>query len=106
MRTVRVGLVGVGTVGRGVFEVLQRNREEISRRTGREIVVVSASARNVEKASKFLGSQVKVYQDPLDVVRDENVDIVIELIGGTTTARVLIEESVALLKPVVTANKR
>ncbi|MDC1312203.1 homoserine dehydrogenase [Burkholderiales bacterium] len=105
MKTVRVGLVGVGTVGRGVFEVLKRNGEEIARRIGREIIVVAASARNVEKAAKFLGPQVKVHADPLDVVRDENVDVVIELIGGTTTARMLIEESIALMKPVVTANK-
>ena len=105
MKTVKVGLVGVGTVGRGVFEVLQRNCDEISRRTGREIIVSAASARDVQKALEFLGSKVKVYEDPLDVVRDNNVDIVIELIGGTTTARVLVEESISLRKPVVTANK-
>ena len=105
MKTVNVGLVGVGTVGRGVFEVLRRNCEEISRRTGREIIVSAASARNVRKAEEFLGSTVKVYEDPFDVVRDKNVDIVIELIGGTTTARALIEESISLSKPVVTANK-
>lgn len=96
MKTVNVGLVGVGTVGRGVFEVLRRNCEEISRRTGREIIVSAASARNVRKAEEFLGSTVKVYEDPFDVVRDKNVDIVIELIGGTTTARALIEESISL----------
>ena len=105
MKTVNVGLVGVGTVGRGVCEVLRRNCEEISRRTGREIIVSAASARNVRKAEEFLGSTVKVYEDPFDVVRDKNVDIVIELIGGTTTARALIEESISLSKPVVTANK-
>ena len=105
MKTVNVGLVGVGTVGRGVSEVLRRNCEEISRRTGREIIVSAASARNVRKAEEFLGSTVKVYEDPCDVVRDKNVDIVIELIGGTTTARALIEESISLSKPVVTANK-
>ena len=91
MKTVKVGLVGVGTVGRGVFEVLQRNCDEISRRTGREIIVSAASARDVQKAAEFLGSKIKVYEDPLDVVRDNNVDIVIELIGGTTTARALVE---------------
>ena len=105
MKTVKVGLVGVGTVGRGVVEVLQRNCEEISRRTGSQIVVVAACARDVEKATEFLGPEVKVFNDPLDVVRDDNVDIVIELIGGTTTARTLLLEAISLSKPVVTANK-
>ena len=105
MKTVKVRLVGVGTVGRGVVEVLQRNCEEISRRTGSQIVVVAACARDVEKATEFLGPEVKVFNDPLDVVRDDNVDIVIELIGGTTTARTLLLEAISLSKPVVTANK-
>ncbi|MDA1331857.1 MAG: homoserine dehydrogenase [Proteobacteria bacterium] len=105
MNTVKVGLIGVGTVGKGVFEVLRRNREEISRRAGYEIIVSAASARDLKKAQDFLGPTTKLHRDPLDVVRDQNVDIVIELIGGVTTARAVIEESIALVKPVVTANK-
>ncbi len=105
MKAVRVGLIGVGTVGRGVFDVLNRNCEEISRRAGCEIIVSAASARDLDKAKDFLGPTIKLYRDPLEVVHDENVDIVIELIGGVTTARAVIEASIALAKPVVTANK-
>ena len=105
MNKVRLGLIGVGTVGRGVFDVLNRNREEICRRTGYEIVISAATARDLKKARGFLGPTITLHEDPLDVVRDENVDIVIELVGGVTTARSVIEASIALAKPVVTANK-
>ena len=105
VKTVRVGLIGVGTVGRGVFDVLNRNCEEISRRAGCEIIVSAACARDLDKAKDFLGPTIKLYRDPLEVVRDKNVDVVIELIGGVTTARAVIEASIALAKPVVTANK-
>ena len=93
MNKVRLGLIGVGTVGRGVFDVLNRNREEICRRTGYEIVVSAATARDLKKARGFLGPTITLHEDPLDVVRDENVDIVIELVGGVTTARSVIELS-------------
>ena len=105
MKRVRLGLLGVGTVGRGVVDVLNRNGDEILRRTCYEVIVSAASARNLENASRFLGPAVKLHKDPLDVVKDENVDIVIEFIGGITTSRAVIEESISAKKPVVTANK-
>ena len=105
MKRVRLGLLGVGTVGRGVVDVLNRNGDEILRRTGYEVIVSAASARNLENASRFLGPAVKLHKDPLDVVKDESVDIVIELMGGITTARAVIEESISAKKLVVTANK-
>jgi len=87
MKSLSIGLIGVGTVGRGVVNVLERNKNEISRRTGCNINLVSASARDVNKAQAFLGESVKVYSNPLDVVKDPKVEIVIELIGGTTDAK-------------------
>jgi len=105
MKSLSIGLIGVGTVGRGVVNVLERNKNEISRRTGCNINLVSASARDVNKAQAFLGESVKVYSNPLDVVKDPKVEIVIELIGGTTDAKSILVESMRVGKPVITANK-
>ena len=105
MKSLSIGLIGVGTVGRGVVNVLERNKNEISRRTGCNINLVSASARDVNKAQAFLGESVKVYSNPLDVVKDPKVEIVIELIGGTTHAKSILVESMRVGKPVITANK-
>jgi homoserine dehydrogenase len=105
MKSLSIGLIGVGTVGRGVVNVLDRNKNEISRRTGCNINLVSASARDVNKAQAFLGESVKVYSNPLDVVKDPRVEIVIELIGGTTDAKSILVESMRVGKPVITANK-
>jgi homoserine dehydrogenase len=105
MKSLSIGLIGVGTVGRGVVNVLERNKNEISRRTGCHINLVSASARDVKKAQAFLGENVKVYSNPLDVVKDPKVEIVIELIGGTTDAKSILVESLRAGKPVITANK-
>ena len=105
MKSLSIGLIGVGTVGRGVVNVLERNKNEISRRTGCNINLVSASARDINKAQAFLGESVKVYSNPLDVVKDPKVEIVIELIGGTTDAKSILVESMRAGKPVITANK-
>ena len=105
MKSLSIGLIGVGTVGRGVVNVLERNKNEISRRTGCNINLVSASARDINKAQAFLGESVKVYSNPLDVVKDPKVEIVIELIGGTTDAKSILVESMRVGKPVITANK-
>ena len=105
MKSLSIGLIGVGTVGRGVVNVLERNKNEISRRTGCNINLVSAAARDVNKAQAFLGESVKVYSNPLDVVKDPKVEIVIELIGGTTDAKSILVESMRVGKPVITANK-
>ena len=104
-KSIKIGLIGTGTVGFGVFSVLQRNQDEINRRLGTGIEVAAACARNVERAKERLGGDVMIYSDPLEVVRDPNVQIVVELIGGITDAKVVIEDSIKRQKPVVTANK-
>lgn len=103
LKPVNVGIVGLGTVGSGTFNVLQRNGEDIARRAGRAIQVVHVGARK-SNASCELGD-VRVSSDIFEVARDPSVDILVELIGGTTTARELVMEAIANGKHVVTANK-
>ncbi len=104
-KPIQVGLLGFGTVGGGVFAVLQRNREEIQRRAGRDIVIKSVSRRNVAAARDVVGASVQVEADARQIIRDPEIDIVVELIGGCDLARSLVLEAIAAGKHVVTANK-
>jgi len=105
MKAIQVGLLGIGTVGSGVFNVLQRNQEEIKRRAGRGIEVTAVSRRNLDEARRLVGSAARVVGDPREIVRDPAIDIVVELIGGYGIARELVLEAIAAGKHVVTANK-
>jgi homoserine dehydrogenase len=105
MKPIKVGLLGVGNVGGGTFDVLERNQEEIRRRAGRGIEVVAVSARNLERARTRTGGKVKVVSSPFDIVNDPDIDIVVELIGGYEQARELVLQAIANGKHVVTANK-
>jgi len=105
MNPIKVGLLGIGNVGAGTFNVLRRNQEEIRRRAGRGIEVTVVAARNVERAKERTGGLVKVVADPFEVVNDPDVDIVVELIGGYELARELVLQAIANGKHVVTANK-
>jgi homoserine dehydrogenase len=105
MKPINVGLLGIGTVGGGTWAVLARNREEISRRAGREIRISVVADKETAKAKKLTGGKARVTADALEAVRDPDIDIVIELIGGTTTARELVLAAVESGKHVVTANK-
>lgn len=103
---IRVGLLGLGVVGGGTWKVLQSNAEEIARRAGRRIEVTAVAVRNVEKAAKLLGdSLIKITTDGLEIARDPDIDIVVELIGGETIAREWVMEAIKQGKHVVTANK-
>ncbi|XAH25110.1 homoserine dehydrogenase [Xylophilus sp. GW821-FHT01B05] len=105
MKPIQVGLLGIGTVGSGVFEVLRRNQEEITRRAGRGIEIVAVSRRDQAKALAIVGDAAAVVADPRDIIRNPDIDIVIELIGGYDLARELVLEAIAAGKHVVTANK-
>jgi homoserine dehydrogenase len=105
MKPIKVGLLGVGNVGGGTFDVLERNQEEIRRRAGRSIEIVAVSARNLERARMRTGGKVKVVASPFDIVNDPEIDIVVELIGGYQQARDLVLQAIANGKHVVTANK-
>jgi homoserine dehydrogenase len=105
VKPVRVGLLGLGTVGCGTIKVLHRNGDEIARRAGRGIDVVAASARDIERPRDCDLSGVRLTTDPLEVVNDPDVEIVVELIGGTRPARELVLAAIERGKHVVTANK-
>jgi homoserine dehydrogenase len=101
----RVGLIGLGTVGAGSFKVLARNQAEIRRRAGRGIEITQVAVRNVAKAKALIGDAVPVHADARKLVQDPSIDIVVELIGGTTEARELVMSAIEHGKHVVTANK-
>ena len=105
LRPINVGLLGIGTVGGGTFEVLARNQEEITRRAGRGIVISMVADKDTKRARKLVGKSAKVTDDAFKVVSDPQIDIVIELIGGTRIARDLVMAAIKNGKHVVTANK-
>jgi len=105
MKPIKVGLLGIGTVGGGTFNVLRRNQEEIRRRAGRAIEVVMVADLDTERAKQITGGSVEVVSDARRVVSDPSIDIVIELIGGDGIARELVMTAIANGKHVVTANK-
>ncbi len=105
MEPVKVGLLGLGTVGGGTLNVLHRNAAEISRRAGRDIVVSHAAAREYNPDDLDGLENLRISDDAFAVVRDPDVDVVVELIGGYSPARELVLEAIENGKHVVTANK-
>ncbi len=105
MDPVKVGVLGLGTVGGGTVNVLQRNAEEIARRAGRGIVVSHAAARDLNKPRICNTDGITLTSNPQDVVEDKDIAIVIELIGGDTLAYDLVMRAIENGKHVVTANK-
>jgi homoserine dehydrogenase len=105
MKPIQVGLLGIGTVGSGTFNVLLRNQEEIKRRAGRGIEITMVADLDVERARAVVGPDVQVVNDARAVIANPDIDIVIELIGGYGIAKALVMEAIAAGKHVVTANK-
>ena len=104
-KPVRLGLLGIGTVGSGTYRVLERNREEIARRASRPIEIAWVAARGQLRARSIVGDHVPVRTDIVEAVADPNIDIVVEVIGGTTVAKDAVLNAIAHGKHVVTANK-
>jgi homoserine dehydrogenase len=105
MQPIQVGLLGIGTVGSGTFNVLKRNQAEIRRRAGRGIQITMVADLDVERARSLVGPEVTVVGDARQVIANPDIDIVVELIGGYGIARALVLEAIAAGKHVVTANK-
>ncbi|USW95169.1 homoserine dehydrogenase [Pseudomonas proteolytica] len=103
MKPVKVGICGLGTVGGGTLNVLQRNAEEISRRAGRGIEVAQIAMRTPKPQYQTTG--IAITSDVFDVATNPEIDIVIELVGGYTVARELVLKAIENGKHVVTANK-
>ena len=105
MRKVNIGLVGCGTVGSGVVQALARNGSLMGSRLGVKFSLSKVAVRNPRKARAARLAKRLVTDDWESLVRDPKIDIVVELMGGTTTARKVVNEALKLGKPVVTANK-
>ena len=105
MTPVRIGVLGLGTVGGGTVNVLDRNAEEIARRAGRGIVVARAAVRSLDRERICSTEGITLTTDPADVVRDPAIEVVVELVGGTDPALGLVLEAIERGKHVVTANK-
>ena len=105
MKPVKLGLIGVGTVGASTALVLKNNAGEIARRAGREIEIVHASRRSINKGLPAGIDDIELTADPFEIVDNPDIDIVIELIGGYEPARELVLRAIENGKHVVTANK-
>jgi len=105
MKPINVGLLGIGTVGGGTWDVLSRNAHEIRRRAGRAIRISQVADKAVARAKKIVGGKAKVVADGFSLVRSKDIDIVVELIGGYGVAKALVLEAIRNGKHVVTANK-
>ena len=100
-----IGLLGIGTVGGGVFELLKSNITEIQRKTATDMKIIAVADKDIARAKEIVGSSIEVTNDPFKLVADKEIDVIVELIGGTTIAKDLIIKAIENKKHVVTANK-
>lgn len=105
MKPVKIGIIGLGTVGGGTVNVLKRNAEEIARRAGRQIVIARASAKDLSKQRICDTTGIQLSTDPYDIINDPEIEIVLELIGGAGAVKDMVLAAIAKGKHVVTANK-
>jgi homoserine dehydrogenase len=105
VKAINVGLLGIGTVGGGAYTVLKRNQQEIGRRAGCSITMKVVADKDLEKLRGIVGERALITANAFEVVENKDIDIVVELIGGTGVARELILKAISHGKHVVTANK-
>ena len=105
MKRMNIGLLGIGTVGGGVFELLKTNINEIQRKTLTDIKIVAVAEKDIARAKETVGSSIEVTDEAFKLVSDKNIDVIVELIGGTTIAKDLVIKAIENKKHVVTANK-
>ena len=102
---INVGLIGAGTVGSGTYKVLKENFSEIYRKTKKEITVFALAEKDLKRAKEVVDGKTKILKDAFDLIKDKNIHIIVELIGGTGIAKDLVEAAIKNNKHVVTANK-
>ena len=105
MEPVKIGVLGLGTVGEATVNVLCRNADDIMRRAGRRIAITHAAVRDIERKRYCNTDEIVLTTDPFAVVNDPEIDVVVELIGGTGIAKEVALAAIANGKHVVTANK-
>jgi homoserine dehydrogenase len=105
LKPVKVGVLGLGTVGGGTVNVLKRNAAEIARRAGREIIITRASAKDLNKARICDTQGIALTTDPFDIINDPEIEIILELIGGAGQVKDMVLKAIENGKHVVTANK-
>src|SRR5262245_17817667 len=106
MSALRIGIAGLGTVGGGLVRLLAEQRQALSQRCGRELKLVAVSARDRKRQRGIDLSGATWFDDPVALARSNDVDVVVELIGGSDgIAKQVVEAAIAAGKPVVTANK-
>jgi len=105
LKPVKIGIIGLGTVGGGTVNVLKRNAEEIARRAGRQIVIARASAKDLSKQRICDTDGIQLTTDPYEIINDPEIEIVLELIGGAGAVKDMVLAAIANGKHVVTANK-
>jgi homoserine dehydrogenase len=105
LNPVKVGVLGLGTVGGGTVHILQHNAEEIARRAGRGIVVTHACAKEINQTHPYSTDNIVLTEQLIEVVNNPEIEIIVELLGGTTIARDMTMQAIANGKHVVTANK-
>ena len=94
MRRMNIGLLGIGTVGGGVFELLKSNIKEIQRKTSADIKITAVADKNVARAKEIVGDSIEVTDDAFKLVTDKEIDIIVELIGGITIAKDLVVKAI------------
>tara|TARA_R110001583_G_scaffold177418_2_gene332563 strand:- start:66672 stop:67982 length:1311 start_codon:yes stop_codon:yes gene_type:complete len=105
LHSVKIGILGLGTVGGGTVNVLTRNAKEISRRAGRDIEIAWAADRHLDSPKICNTDGISLTEDAMDIINNPEIEIVVELIGGTGVARELVMKAIENGKHVVTANK-
>ncbi|NOT83395.1 MAG: homoserine dehydrogenase [Methylococcaceae bacterium] len=105
MKPVKIGILGLGTVGGGTVNVLQRNADVVRGRAGRDVIITRASAQNLTRSRICDTQGIQLTTDPFEVVNDPDIDIILELMGGLSPAKELVLQAIANGKHVITANK-
>ena len=105
VKSIRIGLLGCGNVGKALVDLLESQREAILSRTGLDLTIQAIAVRNVEKHTDLSAAAQPITNNPGDVVSSDDIDLVVEVIGGVDPAKELVETALRSGKPVVTANK-